>query len=382
MTQRRDLLDCLSIEEARRLGDWISGARAVRGTKVNKHHRVNAPMSLATLGETKHLRDFSFNVLPEDVRKSFENTTLSPRSPNDETMSAAPEGFWEPENPPYEDRSSRSDGSTDADTAGTGLESFEEDHPGPATIIIELKKPGRVVLELTKTSTPIWQFQRSGARTRMETHTFVTVTTIPRSPFVTSPPMAQKDQDEDSFMNDDATPMPDSENVPITFPVDSPEVSPKADTLLVPSFPRSNPRTRILSGPRLSNKNFANLPAGATADQPTVDGSDLTPTEEITALEMPESAMDRVTRPNQPIFFNRDGTVSGRTKAEKKQDEHGLSLDVHELLRTTDWTKTPLGPMEQWPQSLKTIGELLDIGHAYSSRLGNAIPASMLFVVG
>jgi hypothetical protein len=29
-----------------------------------------------------------------------------------------------------------------------------------------------------------------------------------------------------------------------------------------------------------------------------------------------------------------------------------------ELIRSTDWTKTPLGPIESWPQSLRTTVSL------------------------
>ena len=382
LTQRRDLLECISIEEARRLGDWISGARAVRPSGVNGGQGGKTPMARTNSDERRHLREFTFNALPEDVEKTFARTRLSPRSTTDETMSAAPEGFWEPENPPYEDRSSRSDGSTDADTAGTGLESFGPDHPGPATMTIELNKPGKVMLELTKTSTPVWQVQRSGARTRMDTHTFITVTTIPRSPFVVTPPAIQEDDGEDTYMGDGATPTPETANIPLNFPVSSPETSPRIETLLVPAFPRSKPKAKVLTGPQVTKKNLANLPAGALIDTRNISDQEVTPTEEITALDLPESAVKPPSRPNQPIFFNRDGTVSGRSTSKPNRDEHGLSMDVHELLQSTDWTKTPLGPKEQWPQSLKTIGEDSVCRGADISFHGHAVPTSVLPVVG
>ena len=358
LTQRKDLLECISIEEARRLGDWISGARAVRGSSISKFRDLSTPMALSNSGETRRLREFTFNAsTPEEVGREFAKTRLSPRTMSDDGMDNAPEGFWEPEIPPYEDRSSRSDGSTEAETAGTGLESFGGDHPGPATITIELSKPGSVVLELTKTSTPVWQFQASGARTRMETHTFVTVTTVPRSPYVATSHGGQEDDSEDVYMGDGTTPTAESANVPITFPVGSPEVSPRDDTPLAPAFTRPKLRSRILPG-LPGNHKMTNLPMGALQDTTRTGGEELdVSTDDIATLEMPESAIDTMSRPNQAIFFNRDGTVSGRSPPKRRRDEHGLSTDVHELLRTTDWTKTPLGPRSQWPQSLKTIGK-------------------------
>ncbi len=36
--------------------------------------------------------------------------------------------------------------------------------------------------------------------------------------------------------------------------------------------------------------------------------------------------------------------------------------EMGRLVRTTDWAATPLGPMEDWPQSLRTITDTLLAG--------------------
>ena len=162
----------------------------------------------------------------------------------------------------------------------------------------------------------------------METHTYVMVTTVPRSAFLPNYPAVLQD-----------------------YTIDSPEISPHE--LLVPAFPR--PRAKVLAGSKSPVKTLRSLPKASVSDT-TPSTADVTPTEEITQLDLPGPAKD-IFRSNRPIYFNRDGTVSGKSHVLQGTDQQGKSLDVHELLRTTDWSKTGLGPMSQWPQSIKTAGE-------------------------
>lgn len=345
LTQNRQLLECVSIDEARRMGDWISGARCAKGREDEARRTMTTAAASVLAGGLEEYQFGSAAPNPDDVQQSFARTTLSPLSPSEEKFAPAPEGFWEPEIPPYVDKSF-SEGSTEADTAATGIEPPGGEHPGPATVVVELSEPGKVKLEMTKTSMPIWQFVRGGAKIRLETHTFVVVTTLPRTPLVLNNP-AQAER---------PTPTPTSTHFPMNL--DSPLDTPMNEDLLGAPVFTSKPRTKLLDGPSAVSRSKNYLPAGATEDtRPAF--SDLTPTEEIAALEMPSAAM-QTDRPNRPIFFNRDGTVSGKNSSRSalglKQTEVGLSMDVHELLKTTDWSKTSLGPRDQWPQSLKTIG--------------------------
>lgn len=130
-------------------------------------------------------------------------------------------------------------------------------------------------------------------------------------------------------------------------------------------------------------RHLTTLPHGATSDT-SVTLADLTPTEEIAALEMPSSAgMGHLDRPNRPIFFSRDGTVSGKSHTRPERDEKGKSMDVHELLRTTDWAATSLGPMDKWPQSLKTAGGssgAVSVADKLSEH-GDAVPESVYVLI-
>jgi hypothetical protein len=198
-----------------------------------------------------------------------------------------------------------------------------------------------VSLELTKTSMPITQVCGTTA-SRMETHTFLIVTTVPRSVFT---PNTTLEVAADMSQ----------------MPLPSPDATEPKGHLLVPPFPTPKPRTTILEDQHSPMKHLQSLPKASTSHREP-SSNDLTPTGEIAELDI-SSASDSgpFNKPSRPIYFSRDGTVSGRGQLRGGTDERGKSLDVYELLQTTNWSATPLGPMNQWPQSLKTIGEL---GHA------------------
>jgi hypothetical protein len=84
------------------------------------------------------------------------------------------------------------------------------------------------------------------------------------------------------------------------------------------------------------------------------------------------------------MIFQKDGSVKRQQSAfPDGATDNGKSLDVNILLNTTDWSKTGLGPMESWPQSLKSAGESQVVYHGLmSSLLGYAVPASVLSLVG
>ncbi|ORY35646.1 hypothetical protein BCR39DRAFT_511288 [Naematelia encephala] len=289
LTQGRQLLECVSMEGARELGDWISGAREARG-------RQHGPSAAAKLAPTH----FGYG------QESHRARGVSEPSPG--------EGFWEPEIPPYEDRSAISEALSTSDTPGTGIEPVDGEHPGPSTMVLELIEPGRVTLELTKASLPIWQTSRSDSKIRLETHTFIVITTSPRSSFI--PNTDSKPAQE----------QPDPEKV---------LVAPTNRLAL-------QPRTSVLPWPSLRPIQLGISPKS------------ITPTDEQMMLDFPgESSSTR------PLFFSRDGTVSRQKAPARDMGTGGRSMDVHELLRDTDWSKTSLGPQESWPQSLKTIVSLV-----------------------
>jgi hypothetical protein len=237
----------------------------------------------------------------------------------------APDGFWEPEMPPYEDRSTKSDLASSSDDA-TGIGAVEDDHPGPNTMTVQLKRPGKVTLEMTKSMMPIYSQSKDGSMTKVITHTFAIITTTPRSALIM-----------------DTTPRAAGVEIP-SIEMSEPEGVDKA----IPIAPRKTVLPNPSSPVRAISKA---LPTATSLD---IGGSnDDTPTDERT---QPIG----LSAPGRTLIFNKDGTVSRQQSAfPAGAMDNGKSLDVHDLLKTTDWTKTSLGPMEDWPQSLKSTGEYL-----------------------
>lgn len=354
LTQGVDFLDCLSVDQARVVGEWISGARAVKRKRessttslqqfssagpsdLSKHHRRQARRHLPRYGAT-----------PSEVTASFANTTISPRTSFDATDDTPmpdvtprsappgepPVGFWEPENHPYDDRSS--EGIASNADSDTGLEDYHEgEGNGSETLTVQLSGPCSVTLEMTKTSMPVWQISATGSRSQMHTHTFNIITTVPKSKVRYPNQIHRGDEREEQRESVQQTP-----------------------TALLPVVP-PRPKTRILgkrSSPTLGPE--LTLPQDPS-DRIDIEPSafDITPRDEIMALDLPPPTVLRPLQNSRALVFNKDGTVNRRTHVQKGLSSSGRSMDVHELLMTTDWTKTPLGPMDSWPQSLKTIGE-------------------------
>lgn len=66
----------------------------------------------------------------------------------------------------------------------------------------------------------------------------------------------------------------------------------------------------------------------------------------------------RSTQPIQP-------TMTTETDAVQRSDDRGVHQPLAERLRTHDWSATPLGPRETWPQSLRTaVDVMMASGHA------------------
>lgn len=344
LMQNHRLLDSISISTARKLGNWVAGnSKLLRkaGSRRGSATVPRPPSSRAGQPPAMAQRPI-FGESQSEMQ--VEQALVSPR-----TMDEAPpppEGFWEPEIP-YEDRTNGSEHSL-SESGLTGIEDADEETAGPATLTIEINEPVHVKLDLTQTRVPIYQFGRTGARTRMETHTFVIITTVPRSELVPnrigsqigeSSPMASRSR------NTTSTFVPSSRGEASAIPADNGLLAPQ-------SFFPALPRTSYLHSPSSPVEQRSMLPQSATGIIPR--DLQITPTDEIMALDL--SASGETT--DRPLMFNKDGVVS-RLKGSRTSgvDDRGKSLDVMELLETYDWSSTSLGPKDQWPQSLKTVGE-------------------------
>jgi hypothetical protein len=190
-------------------------------------------------------------------------------------------------------------------------------------MVVQLKRPGKVTLEMTKSMMPIYSVNKNGSRIKVTTHTFAIITTTPRSALVLDPSPA-------------AIEIPSIE-------MSEPEIQPDETP--------QQPRKTVLSNPSSPVRAISKaLPTATTLDTGPLDADMATPTD-----ERPQT--NSLFTPGRPLIFNRDGTVSRQQSAfPTGAEDNGKSLDVHVLLKTTDWSKTGLGPMDNWPQSLKSAG--------------------------
>lgn len=281
-----------------------------------------------------------------EVDQALSSSALSTSQDADIAHPPPPEGFWEPERPPYEDRSSLSGSIPDIGAVVSG--EHGADKPRAATLDLEFEEPTPVRLELTKTSMPIYQIGRTGERTQMTTHTVVVITTVPLSPIAET--LAH---DSEGAHLHPAVSRLNLEDIPagsVQVP-EGPHVSAPSPV----SGESSAPRTTILPTPN-SPKRQVGIPLPPSATNAQAPGTaNLTPTDEIMALDIPGNGQ---AGPGRPLLFNRDGTVvRQRPQSKRGYDAKGKPLDVAELLETTDWSQTGLGPRETWPQSLRTVGQ-------------------------
>jgi len=312
-----DLLQCLDMQGARRFGDWISGARAAKKDRRDSSTSAALETFIGQGGSTSRKR--AIQVMSDRARAPAAvhlSETTPPEYPE------APEGFWEPEMPPYEDRSTKSDLLSSSDDA-TGIGAVDDDHPGPHTMTVQLKKPGKVSLEMTKSMMPIYSKSKNGAMTKVITHTFAIITTVPRSALIMNP-----------------TPRGIESEIP-TIQMSEPD----SDGVARP------PRKTVLPNPSSPIRAIAKtLPTATNLDVVPLDADMDTPTD-----EKPQHVT--LGAPARPMIFQKDGSVKRQQSAfPDGAMDNGKSLDVHVLLKTTDWSKTGLGPMDSWPQSLKSAG--------------------------
>lgn len=316
------MLQSLDMHGARRFGDWISGARAAKRDRRDSSTSAALETFIGQGGSTSRKRAIQLMSDRAKATRPLHNSDLAPPE-----YPEAPDGFWEPEMPPYEDRSNKSDLVSSSDDA-TGIGAVDDDHPGPNTMTVQLKRPGKVTLEMTKSMMPIYSKSKSGAMTKVITHTFAIITTTPRSALIM-----------------DTTPRAVETEIP-TIAMSEPD----SDGVARP------PRKTVLPNPSSPVRDISKaLPAATNLDVAPL-GSDLdldTPTNE----KPQHIALSTAAR---PMIFQKDGSVIRQKSAfPDGAMDNGKSLDVHVLLNTTDWSKTGLGPMESWPQSLKSAGQSL-----------------------
>nr|XP_031864017.1 uncharacterized protein CI109_000661 [Kwoniella shandongensis]KAA5531089.1 hypothetical protein CI109_000661 [Kwoniella shandongensis] len=305
LVKDRPLLDCLDVQGARALGDWLSGAKELRAR--------NRRISSSTASQTT--------------------------SDKEELAGAAPEGFWESEIG-YEDHSP-SKRVDNVIPEGEDERVVEEANEMLPTLTLDLVGPIKVTLELTKTAISPNEYLRGGLISTATTHTLVVITSTIRSAINIIPPSVP--------LQPTARVLPSLQVSGGTTDHSESDSSTSVATTIKPKF---EPKTTILSEP-------SSTPS--TLSRPTLAASILDPemAKNGTAAAIDFDYSTITPQPDRPLFFNRDGTVTRPKPRTERTDPKGKSSDIHVLFETTDWSKTPLGPRESWPPSLKTIVSVL-----------------------
>ncbi|EIW68283.1 hypothetical protein TREMEDRAFT_69291 [Tremella mesenterica DSM 1558] len=321
LTQGRPLLKCLPLQSAKDLGAWLTSNHNDRLSSSTNRFSSSTPTGYPT-------------PLPNT------SITVNPATGLTEKL---PPVFWEPDNHSRDDRSVLSDTHSASDTSVMGADTGDDVLFSSQTVTIELIHPGRVKLELSKTSMPIRSSNDYSATPtiKMSTHTYVIITTIPRSLFVPNKTWSTSSQLKAPSMEDQRR-----LNLPQIYGADnSPPIKERPTT---PSVPKIS-----LLIPPLAHAKAMNLilPTGAMYNPNTLSPNRPSMVEQVSAIQSSREVGLR-----RPVIFNRDGTVvRQRSDVQDVAQVDGISMDVNVLLETTDWSKTPLGPRDTWPQSLKTI---------------------------
>ncbi|KIY35872.1 hypothetical protein I305_01447 [Cryptococcus gattii E566] len=330
LTNNQPLLACLNVREARKLGNWIGGVKETRRNGKEQTDQV-AKAAGMEIPEVLEKMVSSQSSSDSTVVRQFHSADSG-----QDQLPQPPEDFWEPEHP-YEDRSAKSDHLSSSNDL-TGIRVEECVQSNSATVTIELVNSGTVTLEFTKTFIPVARLGTGGLKAPMNTHSFAIITTVPKSHFVpnlsfqSSPfagPKLQKVQDEAATRSNPALAIP---KTTILSPLQS-----------LPPLPLSTaPQSSLTPNPDPENMSSAKM----------------SPVDELRGLD----TLSPSRRLSAPLMFNGDGTVS--RQAQNLEVKGGLKTNVDVLMEQTDWSKTPLGPVERWPQSLKTIvGLVLNYPH-------------------
>lgn len=254
---KRAFLDCITINEARRMGDWLTGVTSwgVR-RKLADSWAAHGDDVLAEARSREHLDPVARQLISKRGSPPYAREHL---------------GEYEP----------------------LGAEALEADLAGEAgTITVEFSFPrGKAQLELVLTTLPL--LEKNGMAS--STNSLAVLTAIPRSNL--------------SLFRRGAT--------------SSPEARSETPSAVGSPLLRSphNHHTRKVD--KLFN--------GQPVVHNWVSGN--------------------------PIYIMNNGTIFPQSPPTDTMHPSGLPLDVRTLLWSTDWSRTPVGPMNQWPSTLRQIRE-------------------------
>ncbi|OCF32765.1 hypothetical protein I316_05687 [Kwoniella heveanensis BCC8398] len=293
----------------REFGDWISGAREDRA-------KIRRTMSPAQTGST------SFGLGSQSLRTRHRPSrgNLSAQDQATNQVDLRNDVDMEMNHDRTQVPIIQLGNQWRGDAANAELETStqpNDDSSAPQTLMVELSNPGSITLELTKTILVAPQTRRGSSELPSKSHSYAIITSTPRSGLF-------------------------------------PSALPQANTHYssAPSSQTSHESQQFV--PEKPNPNHARrgVPSDQALAGTIIDFQNLDPFEQKGA-----SAKTR------DVSINGTSKIPGRelstvsfTSALSLSQSIG-STDVHRLYENLDWSKTPLGPQEAWPTSLKTMGK-------------------------
>ncbi|WRT68535.1 uncharacterized protein IL334_005512 [Kwoniella shivajii] len=297
------LLECLDVEGARKLGNWISGLEGNGKSDLPSPDKAQSEAGPSQYAQNTLAASRNNTASPQGGPKStgYDRIGQSPHSPR--SIQHASFGQDDP-----------------------------AQYPSPSFTLpfrLDLVHPVRTAWKLLQVIMPIWRIGENAERTQIGTHNFAIITTIPRTSATLE------------MMNGLRAYQGDKQDVK---EIVSPQIEEK---------PFAQPKTTVLTGSPGSHSNTLNrpIPSAFSSDPSVTRGSGI-PTEEL-------KGFDFSTKQTEAIRFGRDGTVTRPTPKAKSSSSDTKYKTAQELMDSTDWAATSLGPRDQWPQSLKTAASLV-----------------------
>ncbi|WVQ95071.1 hypothetical protein IAU59_002164 [Kwoniella sp. CBS 9459] len=297
LVQDTSLLHCLDMAGRREFGDWISGAREDRAKiKRGLNQDLTGSTSFGLATNSMKIRHPQ-NAVPSQAHVAHQ-VVLNAHSDTEKMT----------DNIRVDGRHRK------IPSAG---HSTDRELPGAHTLTVNLSTPIPVALELTKTILIAPQRRLGPSDLPSQSHSLIVITSIPRSAFVPS-----------------ALPQGTVPYISTTRL----EAAPRNENLIIPDKSvdtRLSPESAIDSdsaGP----SNGSQSP-GQIQEQVSV-ASEL----ESLGVQSADSA-----GPDMPTTVHSSSQLAVNRLIG--------STDVHALYDSFDWSKTPLGPRETWPCSLKTM---------------------------
>jgi hypothetical protein len=359
--QEVDLLTVLDVKAARTFGNWVSGLSDFERREERERERLSRQRSgKDTSAGVNSMEEAStaFEAVPEaanvETRRSSareggvrgeptelmseQTDTLGLTKGSPLAMDVDEDDIAEPElRPESHPVSPRMDASLEDDDRI--LESMTTE----STVLIKLRRPHNIWLELMKT--PLAQQPKS------TTTSLLIIQAIPRS--AREVEMLGRAGNKSAFTNGESF-LPDGVGHLLSPSIDMDRVS----------ISRSTDQTRgadTTPGPHAAwpflthSKDASGDTMGA--ETPTADRDDpmliagTVKAETEDELARRRALVSRYYPDEEPVLVG-DFDLGQLTSFPRKSVEDPLSTEY--LLLNTDWSKTPLGPLEAWPSSLKT----------------------------